>query len=119
MSLPTRHDTKKERNELISPCCHTLGPRNLVVVLIVLIIVSLILSRVMCVLNTLFYNKLSLNVSLTHYTFCLYLKIILSSLGYTSKSTSCETHGYSYLAGYNPDCQHKGPKLGKVLTVWF
>ena len=97
----------------------TLGPRNLAVVLIVLIVVSLVLSRIVHVLNTLFYNKLSLNVSLTHYTFYLCLKIILLSLGYASKSTSCETHGYGYLAGYNPDCQHKGPKLGKVLTVWF
>ena len=34
-----------------------------------------------------------------------------------SKSMSCKTHGYGYLAGYNPE--YKGPKLGKVLTVWF
>ena len=97
----------------------TLGPWNLAVVLIVLIVVSLVLSHVVCALNTLFYNKLLPNVSLTHYTFCLCLKIILSSLGYCFKSTLCETHRYGYLAGYNPDCQHKGPKLGKVLTVWF
>jgi hypothetical protein len=50
----------------------TLGPRNLAVLpVVVLIVVSLVLSRVVCALNTLFYNKLSPNVSLTHYTFCL------------------------------------------------
>ena len=58
---------------------------NLAVVLIVLIVVLLILSHVVHALNMLFYNKLFLHVSLTHYTFCLCLKIMLLSLGYCFK----------------------------------